>query len=415
MLALFYGLAAALARLFWSEGLGRILALAAAFGLCEWLRAVAFTGFPWNAIGYAAMPVPLLMQSSALIGLFGVSAVSVLVFAMPALIAARTHRRAGALLAVLLVLAHAGYGYLRLTAPETQDRQEIAVRLVQPSIPQDLKWDVERRDEVFATYLDLSARPTDGASPPQVILWPETAVPFLFTDRPDALAALGELLADDQLLLAGAVRSEGGSGAPLRYYNAVVAIDGRGVIQDAVDKVHLVPFGEYVPFEGLLGRLGIRRIVQSVGGFSAGAERRAIASPAGVRMLPFICYEAIFPGLVAESAPGADILVNVTNDAWYGDTPGPHQHFRQATLRAVETGLPLLRAANNGISAVVDSRGRIVDALALDAYGVLDATVATGAERLYGLGEPFVNGMVIIGLLAASALLMSVTQRQSMN
>ena len=144
---------------------------------------------------------------------------------------------------------------------------------------------------------------------------------------------------------------------------------------DAVDKVHLVPFGEYVPFADLLGRFGLEQLVAGPMTFAAGNERHPITLPGGIRALPFICYEVIFPDLVAVDAASSQLIVNVTNDAWFGDTPGPYQHFRQAQIRAVETGLPLLRAANNGISAVVDPRGHVVDALAIDARGVIDVRV----------------------------------------
>ena len=140
-----------------------------------------------------------------------------------------------------------------------------------------------------------------------------------------------------------------------RYYNSVVAINGRGEIFDAVDKVHLVPFGEYLPFQDMLASVGIEKIVPFPMSFSAGSQRHTVALPGGIRGMPFICYEVIFPGLVASDIASADLIVNVTNDAWFGDTPGPYQHFRQAQLRTVETGRPLVRAANTGVSGFVDS------------------------------------------------------------
>jgi apolipoprotein N-acyltransferase len=208
---------------------------------------------------------------------------------------------------------------------------------------------------------------------------------------------------DGQILLAGAVRAEAaGPGTATRYYNSVIAINSAGVTYDAVDKMHLVPFGEYVPFAELLDNFGIGRLAQSVAPFSAGTERHAIDTVDGVSVLPFICYEIIFPGLVDSAGTQADLLLNVTNDAWFGDTPGPYQHFRQAQFRAVEAGLPVVRAANNGISGVIDAYGRIVDGYAVDAVGVLD--VGVPRQRL-DHAVPFAPAAIGAGLLAALGLL----------
>lgn len=410
VLALFYGLAAAIARLGWSGGLGRIAALATAFGIAEWLRTVLFTGFPWNPVGLLAMPTPLLMQSVRIAGTMGMNVLAVLVFAMPALLGGRGDRRLGLALALLLVAAHAGYGAWALSRPEPQAGKTLAVRIVQPSVDQSEKWDRAVRDRIFKTLLDLSAAPpAEGKPGPQLIVWPETSIPFLLTDRPDALAAIGELLQPGQMLLAGIVRSEGdaSSGGAVRYYNSVVAIDDAGEIVDAVDKVHLVPFGEYLPFEGLLTSLGLRKVVTVPLDFSAGTERHALTLPGGARAVPFICYEVIFPDLVERGTAGADMIVTVTNDAWFGDTPGPYQHFRQAQIRAVETGLPVLRAANTGISGMIDGRGRILDALAVNAKGHAD--IAMPAERIASptlLGASLDGIVVLMGTAVFTGLLM---------
>jgi apolipoprotein N-acyltransferase len=375
LLAFFYGFATAVARLFWANGITRIAALAFAFGLTEWLRSFLFTGFPWNPVGLAAMPTPLLMQSVALTGVTGMNALAVFVFAMPALLAARRNLRLGLALAILLVAAHAGYGYFRVNAPVDASGGKLAARIVQPSIDLSEKWDESVRDRIFQTTMDLSARPPEAGRPtPQLILWPETSVPFFFTERPDALVAIGEMLKPTQMLVAGAVREEAGRTAPL-YYNSVLAINDSGEIVDAVDKVHLVPFGEYIPFAELAERFGIGQLVAGPMNFVAGSQRHPIELPGGTTIAPFICYEIIFPELVTVDVRSTSIIVNVTNDAWFGDTPGPYQHFRQAQLRAVENGLPVLRAANNGISGAIDARGRVIDALALNARDAFDVEI----------------------------------------
>jgi apolipoprotein N-acyltransferase len=345
------------------------------------------------------------------------NALAVFVFAMPALLAARRNIRMGLVLVVALTAIHAGFGYIRLRTPPPPPDRTLAIRIVQPNVDLSEKWDGAVRDRVFANLLELSARPPAAGQPkPQFILWPETSVPFLFTDRPDALTALGALLGEGQTLIAGAVRSEGGQGASdeARYYNSVVAINDAGEIADAVDKVHLVPFGEYLPFSDLLGRVGLDKLVAGPMTFVAGNERHAISLPGGILATPFICYEIIFPDLVDIDVASTDLIVNVTNDAWFGDTPGPYQHFRQAQVRAVETGLPLARAANTGISGVVDQRGRVIDALAMNTKGVVDVTVSFFTNTPTS-GRARIVGLVILGLFAALALAMNLRQRLRAN
>jgi apolipoprotein N-acyltransferase len=308
----------------------------------------------------------------------------------------------------ILLLAHAGFGLARINVAPTGGGEALAVRLVQPSIDQSRKWDRSIRDQIFSTYLEMSARPPEeGNARPQLILWPETSVPFLFQQRPDSLAALGELIGDDQTLLAGAVRLEGDTPADssARFYNSVVAINSAGELYDAADKVHLVPLGEFVPFEDMLSRFGITKLVELPGGFSAGTQRRAIEVATGVHAVPYICYEVIFPGLAAAEAADAKLIVNVTNDAWFGYSPGPYQHLRQAQVRAVEAGKPLLRAANNGISAVVDPYGRILDALELDGVGVLDISVPLASAEGWRPARPQLFGWLAITLLVIIGLL----------
>lgn len=402
LIAIFYGFAAALARTFWSDGIGRIAALAAAFGFSEWLRTFVLTGFPWNAIGQAAMPVPEMMQSVSVIGMAGINTLAVFVFSVPALLAARKGRAVAFMLAALIAALHIGYGFVRIGMGDTTPEKTIQVRLVQPSIDQSEKWSEEMRERIFQTYLDLSsAEPANGAPPPSLIVWPETSVPFILSQQPEALTRLADMIGDRQDLLAGAVRIEG-KGSDARFYNAVVAINSGGEIFDAVDKIRLVPFGEYLPLADILSRAGLQKIVDNVSDFSPGGQRRAIRLLDEVRILPFICYEIIFPGIAGYGDADADVILNITNDAWFGDTPGPYQHFRQAQIRAVEAGRPLIRSANNGISGVVDAYGRVIDAYAIDAVGALDAAVPL--QRLQPLvTRPDLAGAAIIVILTVWA------------
>lgn len=375
-LAFFYGFAAALARLFWSDGLGRIFALAAAFGFAEWLRSWLFTGFPWNAVGYGAMPVPLMMQPVQIFGIAGMNVLAVFVFAVPALMWTGRGKRLGVSLAVLLLVLQAGYGiYVLRFQPDPADT-DVRIRLVQPVIDQSAKLDDAQRAAVFEKHLALTSAPPSGEKRPDIVVWPETSIPFILTDSPDALARIADVLEDDQVLIAGAVRTEdAGVGKPPRYYNSIYAIDGKGQILGAADKVHLVPFGEYMPFEELFNAWGINAVAAFSGGFSGARAHQVLTLPKERSFYPLICYEAIFPYEIDPSAYATGALLNITNDAWFGDTPGPYQHFHQARLRAVETGLPLVRAANNGISAVVDAKGGITLGLPYDISGFVDATI----------------------------------------
>lgn len=380
VLALFYGLAAMLAKLLWSDGVGRIAALSAAFGLVEWLRSVVATGFPWNAIGYGAMPIPLMMQSAHVVGLFGVTTLAVFVFASPALLGTRRGILPGLTVAALLFVAHIAYGAYVLLMPQIaqEDAKTVSVRLVQPVIDQAAKLENSDRAAIFEKHLSLSALPPapDGKRP-DVIVWPETSVPFILTENPDALLRIADVLEEGQVLVAGAVRSEEqGAGAAPRFYNSVYVIDDKGQIVAASDKVHLTPFGEYVPFEDVLRRFGVENLVNLPGGFSAAADRSLLPLPGGIKLYPLICYEIIFPDEMTPALSQAGAILNVTNDAWFGYSPGPYQHLLQARVRAVENALPVIRNANSGISAVIDAQGRIISGLDFNVEGIVDSTLA---------------------------------------
>lgn len=378
-LALFYAFAVLIARCFWSDGVGRIAALAVGFGLAEWLRSFVFTGFPWNAIGYAAMPMPLMMQSASVVNLATINMLAVFVFAGPALVGTGRDARIGLGAAVALFAAHIGFGYYRLSLPApVPSEPPLTVRLVQPVIDQAKKIDDRERAAIFEQHLALTAAPAEPEGKrPDIVVWPETSIPFILTDNPDALTRIADVLEEGQILVTGAVRTEdAGAGLPPRYYNSIYVIDGRGQIVGAADKVHLVPFGEYLPFEQLLSSWGLSSVAASMpGGFSAARSRSLLTLPGGRTLYPLICYEAIFPDEIDGSGRLADALLNVTNDAWFGDTPGPRQHFHQAQLRAVESGTPMIRSANSGISAIIDARGVLVVGLGYNYKGVVDTTL----------------------------------------
>lgn len=409
-LALFYGLAAALARLFWSDGVGRLAALAAAFGIAEWLRSFVLTGFPWNAIGYGAMPVPLMMQSDAVLGIFGVSTLAVFVFSAPALLGTAKGKVIGLTVAVLFAAAHVGFGAWRLNVADEKlaagDGKKTTIRIVQPMIDQAQKLDDTNRAEIFEEHLRLTATPLkDGETRPDIVVWPETSVPFILTENPDALARIAEVLEDGQVLVTGAVRSENaGAGVAPRYYNSIYVIDSVGQIISAADKVHLVPYGEYVPYESILASLGITQAIAMPGGFTAASSRSLLTLPGGALLYPLICYEAIFPDEIGADVERTSAILNVTNDGWFGATPGPYQHFQQARLRAIENGLFLIRGANTGISAVVDPFGRVVQGLGYNQKGVIDATISGAKIENWSNNSRQWYFWLVVGLMSVIAV-----------
>lgn len=404
VLAIYFGFATALARMLWTDGIGRIAALSFAFALAEWLRETLLTGFPWNPVGFGLMPVPLLMQSVGIVGVIGMNALAVFIFAMPALLAGRKNRFVGMAAAIGVLCAHVAYGFYSM-AREQSPEETLQVRIVQPNIDLTEKWDESVRDRIFKSELSLSQQaPASGQKKPTLIVWPETSIPFLFQEHPNGLRMIGDMLDDGQILLAGVARTEGGGDSTL-YYNSIVSINDKGEIADAVDKVHLVPFGEYVPFEDFFEQIGINQFVSGPMNFVAGANRHALMVPGGFSALPYICYEIIFPGLMIQPSPAKSFILNVTNDAWFGNTPGPYQHLRQAQIRAVETGLPVVRAANTGISAFIDEKGRILDALGLETRGVLDAEVKVPSSSLM---DSQLQKRVGAGIAMAFALLSAI-------
>jgi len=381
-LALYWGGATLLQAMMARTGYGRIVALAAAFMIMEWLRGTFFTGFPWNAIGYTAMPSPLWMQIAALIGLDGVNALAVLVYATPVLCTNLKPRgnRLGLVIAGGLIFFSAAFGAGRLygLSPVTEmvDAEGVRVRIVQPSIAQSDKQTATRDREIFDQHLHLTRQPPPSkAKRPDLIVWPETAVPYILAYEPQAVEMIGKTLQEGQLALVGTVRAETQNPTGTTYYNAMEVIDSQGRLIGHADKTHLVPFGEYLPFQSLFARFGLGGIAETVGGYSAAKFRTSLRLNESITILPLICYEAIFPHELAYQGSRANVMINISNDAWYGATPGPAQHFHQARLRTVEQGMGMIRAANNGISAVLDPYGRIVAQLALDEVGFIDATI----------------------------------------
>jgi apolipoprotein N-acyltransferase len=287
---------------------------------------------------------------------------------------------------------------------------------VQPSVPQREKWRPENQERIFLQHLQLSATSPsgvrDGAAGINLIIWPEAAMPFLPLAAPRALAAIGGMLPRGGHLISGALRVEEPAGAAerRRVYNSLMVFDDQGRLAGLYDKIHLVPFGEYLPLQGWLEAIGLEQLTRIRGGFHSGITPRPLLNLPGTPAFgPLICYEAIFPGEIVQGRDRPAVLVNVTNDGWFGNTTGPRQHLHQARVRAVEEGLPLLRVANNGISAVIDAKGRVLGRLDLDVPGVIDTRVPPALSPPFyaRVGDlPFAAAWVLAAAwLSASGLL----------
>ena len=414
LLAFFPALGFALARALWSPGAWRLFALAFGLASAEWLRGHLFTGFPWNTFGMALGQNAWLMQGASVLGLYGLTVLAILICAAPAALGTGTSVRARLVAPALALGALAlltGFGAQRLKAGAAPSVAGVRLRLLQPNLPQDAKFNPANRDDIMRRYLTLSDRPTSprasGIADVTHLIWPESAFPFLLQRDPKALAQIAALLPPGVTLITGAARADEPGPGERRFYNAIHVVADDGTIVGTYDKVHLVPFGEYFPLflDSALRGLGLRQFVHVPGGFTPGQDRRLLS----VRGLPpvaaTICYEAIFPSAILPGGARPGLILNVTNDAWFGDTPGPRQHFAQARLRAVEEGLPLVRAANTGISAVVDPYGRVTQALPVGIEGVIDSDLPAAIPAPFaGRHGQFLFAGLLVWCVAASLI-----------
>jgi apolipoprotein N-acyltransferase len=336
----------------------RLVVLAIAWAAGEWLRGHVFTGYPWNPLAHVWGFATPLLQGAALFGVYGLGMLTFIVLAAPT---------AGwrATIAALVVLGLAGWaGQSAMAAIENGNGPWI--RIVQPNVPQAEKWRPESRARQIAKLVEMSRAP--GFDRLAAVVWPETAPPLIVDPSSPALAAMANAVPPDGLLLTGAARGtlrpEDG------VWNSLLVIDRAGRIAAHYDKVHLVPLGEYIPFHkqlapvsGFIGR----------GSFEVGEGRVTLVPSNGLPSFsPIICYEVIFPAAVTGPGERPQWLLNVTNDAWFGLSSGPYQHLTSARLRTIEEGLPMIRAANTGVSAVIDAYGRVLAALDMQQEGIID-------------------------------------------
>lgn len=397
----FWAAAFGVAHWFGRGNINRILALIVTWSLIEFARAYLFTGFPWAALAqiWPDSDAALLL---AWIGPHGLALLTLLATLLPGLAVMTSGpvliRLASLTPALALLLASLSLAQIR---PDAAPQTGKIIRMVQPNAPQNQKWDPAYMPIFFQRQIGYTSAPGTLGARPDLIVWPETAVPTLLNYAAPVLQTISDAAAGVPVVL-GIQRTE-----EERYYNSLVYLDENGQVAGRYDKQHLVPFGEYIPFGDLAAKFGLRGFAAQQGdGFSAGPGPVVMDLGALGKALPLICYEAVFPQDVANVDERPDYLLQITNDAWFGTASGPYQHLAQARMRAIEQGVPLIRAANTGISAMVDPWGRITKQLPLGQAGYIDAALPLPlAPTLYArTGDAPVFLLLLIATFALGGL-----------
>ncbi len=357
---------------------GGALGFAALWTIGEFARATVLTGFPWALLAYAWVETPI-AQAAAFLGPHGLGLLLVVLAVLPAVL-----QRVG--IAAVVIFGLAGWFGLSQRINTDIPMTQTSVRLVQPNAPQHLKWHPDH----YQTFWDRQLKATAAAGEVDVIVWPETAVPYLLGTRTDLNAAISAKAGDVPVVL-GAMREDADA-----WRNSAAVLGPGGEITALYDKHHLVPFGEFMPLRGLADRLGLQGLTKHAGRFASG-EGPATLEISGLPVFqPLICYEAIFPAEILRGARRPSWLLQLTNDAWFGDFSGPYQHLAQARMRAIEFGLPFARSANTGVSAMIDPYGRIVAQIALNTEGHVDVALpAANPPTLYS----FLGNRVVLTLI----------------
>ncbi|WP_417317307.1 apolipoprotein N-acyltransferase [Emcibacter sp.] len=388
VLAIYSGLVGLAMNAFWHRTksqanlLPALLVFCGLWNLAEWVRGHFLTGFPWNLSGYVWGFSDSMLQSTSIWGIYGLGPITICFALAPLVFLSLAPRTARLILAAgLYVLLFAGlflFGARRLDQ-ETQYVDDVGLRLVQSNINQRDKWAREKRADNFLDYLAMSDR--KGNSGVTHIIWPETSVIYFLDQEPFRRYMIADMLGDDGMVLTGFPRREWRQDE-LRIYNSFIAIDSDGQIGAIYDKSHLVPFGEYVPafFKVILSAMGLERAIGGLD-YSPGAGLVTQHVPGTPPFGVLVCYEIIFPGAVTDEKDRPEWLLNITNDAWYGTLTGPYQHFLQTRVRAIEEGLPVVRSAGTGISAVIDSYGRVIKRIDLQKRGTIDHKLPAKLEK----------------------------------
>ena len=418
VLGLFWGLAMLAYRALKPKGPWRVLAFAGALTAAEWARGHLLTGFPWNLPGETWRAGSAVSQAASFAGAYGLTWITL---AMAAAFAAPLGpargggrgRFAPPVLAACVLIGLWAYGAARLRHPVAPIGPQPMVRIVQANVKQEAKYTEDNLRTIFADYVDLTAAP--ARRPPDIVVWSEGAVPLsaneLLAPGGGTAEAIARAMHPGETLLLGAYRVAGPADKP-RYYNSLISVregpDGLD-ITGVYDKYRLVPFGEYLPAEQVLQPLGFKDLTHIGDSFTPGVLPGPLA-PVGIPAVqPLICYEGLFPDLVRDAVRRTGRrprwIVNVSNDSWFGVTSGPLQHLNQASYRAIEEGLPIVRSTPTGVSAVIDAYGRVApgQSLGLNRLGVIDAALPAALPgSTYGrVGDAPLGILLAVSLIAA--------------
>jgi len=330
----------------------------------EWLVSWIFTGLPWSSLGYSFAISDILVQASSVFGILGLSFAAVYIGSS---LYSKNMLSVRIIVSLSIIIAIIYYGVQRLDENPTE-LSEVKIRIVQPSISQIAKWDLD----VFWKNLYQQIAMSNQDGDPDIILWSEAALTAPYYYKPVYQALLSVFTKDDQVLLSGGVNDNRKQDDDYEVYSSLIALDDQGKLQFDYHKTHLVPFGEYIPFSKYLP---LKKITHGMVDYTPGKREILYLEPLNLYIQPLVCYESIFSEEVRVSNSEADLMVNITNDAWYGKSSGPYQHFQISRMRAIENGLPMIRAGNNGISAIIDPVGRVLKKLDLDQIGIIDGLI----------------------------------------
>lgn len=402
VIALYQGVACWLMSFVQARGLVRIFAFSVIWVLIEFARGHLFTGFPWNLAGYALAVSDVSIQLASLVGIYGLTWLVVFLSMLPAAlgnidIPVKQSLRAVSIAYICFAVALVWGAWRLHDAGDTQYSESVKLRLVQANIKQHHKWDPKLQMQGVREHARLTH--TDGLQDITHVIWPETAVPYVLKENSPLLGMLGSILPQDTHLIAGSLRAEEYD-TGWDALNSMVIINSSGRIAGYYDKNKLVPFGEFLPFRSLIPEGWSTPVGNK--DFARGPGAQILDWPKLSGVAPLICYEAIFPSYARHAPARPAMFLNLTNDAWFGTSSAPYQHLQMARMRAVEQGVPLIRVANTGVSAVIDSYGRMVDNIPLNQQAVLDTRLplVTRSKTFYSSISEEVNLIVlVVGLI----------------
>ncbi|MBS0272038.1 MAG: apolipoprotein N-acyltransferase [Proteobacteria bacterium] len=406
VLAIFTGVSFSLTALWPYNGLSRGLAFGAIWIGLEWLRGHLFTGFPWNLLGYTWAFSPEMLQVASFAGVYGLSLlILLLAVSLTHVIGRNAFERILSFGICLMIGLGWVWGKYRLNHQDVLFSPPFAVRLVQPNVPEDQKKTLEQQESSFQLLLKMTAEPS--SLPLRAIIWPESAVSFFLELDSSSRFLIAETLPKGALLFTGAFRRTELEGTPHKMWNSLFVVNDQGEIVTHYDKLHLVPFAEYIPFreaiDTLFGKGRVRTIMMGQD-LTAGINSRSLSLPQEFPVCAgLICYEAIFPHtIINPTQVRPRWIINISNDAWFGNLSGPYQHFESARLRAIEEGIPLVRVANTGISAVFNAYGQPLGTLGLNKQGILDVFLPSPTSHVpfYGQWGDWITLVLIMVILA---------------